>query len=202
LSLASALTVSLDAVVALWLLGPEQAAQMALVQRAGMTVIGHLMVSTQSLWPAFTEAVAKGERDWVVKHARGAVALVASLSLAGGVVLVFAGPVLVRAWLGPALPLDRTILAALACWVFVLSIGRIPDLLLNSLGKAWIQVHVSLVFSVVAFGLKLILAPALGVAGIVYATAIAYALTHVPAYLWWMRRWTAPPEGSANVVAA
>ena len=53
----------------------------------------------------------------------------------------------------------------------------------------WFQVGVAVVYSGLAFALKFTLAPQFGIAGILAATGISYGLTHLPLYIWWVRRW-------------
>ena len=94
-----------------------------------------------------------------------------------------------RLWMGSELTLSQGLLWAMAAWIVIPALGRIPDVLLNSQGEVWFQVRIALVYSALAFALKLTLAKPLGVAGILVSTGIAYGLTLLPAYVWWTIRW-------------
>jgi len=189
LGLATTLAVHSDNILALALLGPAASGQMAVVQRACMTALGLLWVLTQPLWPAFTDAVVRGDDRWLRSRVVGGAAVVAACAVGGSALLVAFGRPLLQLWLGGNLNIDQGVFWAMAAWIVVPALGRIPDVLLNALGVVWFQVGVAVVYSALAFGLKLALTPHLGIAGILLATSISYGCTHLPAYVWWVRRW-------------
>jgi O-antigen/teichoic acid export membrane protein len=189
LGLTTMLAVHSDNILALSLLGPEAAGQMAVAQRACMTALGLLWVLTQPLWPAFTDAAVRGDDRWLRTHIVRAAVLVTACAVGGAALLVAFGQQLMELWLGGGLAVDQGVFWAMAAWIVVPALGRIPDVLLNALGVVWFQVGVALVYAAFAFVLKLTLAPRLGIAGILLATGISYGCTHLPAYLWWVWRW-------------
>jgi O-antigen/teichoic acid export membrane protein len=189
LALSFALAVSSDNIVALSLLGSEPAARMAVAQRVSMTAIGLLWVGSLPLWPAFTDAVACGDHIWVRAYLlRGMVLLTACAAAGSAILLIFGRPVL-DLWLHGGLTLGQDVLWAMTAWIVLWALGHVLHLFLNALGVVWFQVAVALVSSGLAFALKLALAPRLGIAGILLATAISCGLTFLPAYLWWVWRW-------------
>ena len=160
-----------------------------MAQRACMTALGLLWVLTQPLWPAFTDAAARRDWPWLDRHILWGAAIVAACALAGALALVGFGRPLLALWLGPGLTLAPLVLWGMAVWIVIPALGRIPDVLLNGLGVVWFQVRVAVVYSGLAFALKLALAPSLGIAGILAATGISYGCTHLPMYVWWVWRW-------------
>lgn len=189
LSIAATLSINLDSVIALSLLGPDAAAQMAVAQRACITAYGLLWVVTQPLWPAFADATTRGDHAWVRRHIFGALAVVAAGALAGAAILVAFGQKLIEIWMGGEMQIGAEILWAMAAWIVALCLGRVVDVLLNGVGAVWFQARVAIAFATLAFLLKLVLGPMYGVAGVLAATALAYGLTAAPAYLWWSARW-------------
>jgi len=77
-------------------------------------------------------------------------------------------------WLKSGVSLPADLLFANAAWLVLQSIGVVAAMFLNGASVVRVQIVQALSFGVVAFGLKLILAPTLGSAGIVWATDIAY----------------------------
>lgn len=189
LGLATTLAVHSDSIIALSLLGAEATARMAVTQRACVMALNLLWVLTQPLWPAFTDAVIRGDSIWIRRRLVLATAVVTVCAVCGSAVLVAWGAPLLHLWMGGGLDVEPIVLWAMAIWIVVPALGRIPDVLLNALGVVWFQVGVAVVYSALAFGLKLTLAGKWGVAGILAATGISYGLTHLPAYWWWVRRW-------------
>jgi O-antigen/teichoic acid export membrane protein len=188
LALSFALAVSSDNIIALSLLGSEPAARMAVAQRVGMTAIGLVSVMSLSLWPAFTDAVASGDHAWVRVHLVRGMVLLTVCAVVGSAGLLIFGRTLIDLWLHGGLTLGQDVLWAMAAWIVLPTLGHIPHLYLNALGVVWFQVAVALVYSGLAFALKLALAPWLGVAGILLATTVSYGLTYLPAYLSWVWR--------------
>ena len=189
LGLAAALAVNSDNIIALSILGPSAAGQMAIAQRACMTALGLLWVVTQPLWPAFTDAAVRGDHMWLRAHIARGSAVVIAAAIGGSALIVLFGRPLIELWLHSGPTLDQNVLWSMAVWIIVPALGRIPDVLLNALGVVWFQVAVAVVYSTLAFLLKLALAPNFGIAGILMATGIGYGLTHLPAYVWWVWRW-------------
>jgi O-antigen/teichoic acid export membrane protein len=189
LGLSFTLAVQSDNIVALSLLGSEPAARMAVAQRVSMTAFGLLWVVSQPLWPAFADAAASGDHVWVYAYLVRGMALLTACAAAGSAILLIFGRPVLDLWLHGGLTLGQDVLWAMAALIVVSSLSHVPDLLLNALGVVWFQVAVALVSSGLAFALKVALAPRLGVAGILLATAISYGLTYLPAYLWWVWRW-------------
>lgn len=189
LGLSATLSVSSDNIIALSILGPEAAARMAILQRAGMSAYSLIWSITQSLWPAYADAAERGDHAWIRRHLISGMALVILCLLVGCSVLIIFGQRMLEIWLGESLKFNSEMLWAMAAWIAVPALGRIPDLLLNALEVIWFQVLVALIYSCIAFILKLHLASSFGIAGIMMATGIAYSITHLPAYFGWIINW-------------
>lgn len=183
--------VNLDTIVALARLGPEAAAQMGVAQRACLTIYGMLWAVTQPLWPAFAEATARGDHAWARRSLARAAGVVLTLILAGDAILVLFGPTLVDIWLGGALQMPAGVFWAMAAWALVLGLGRVVDVVLSGVGAIRFQAAAMLAFAMLAFAMKVLVGPHAGVAGILAASPLAFALTAAPAYILWIVRWSA-----------
>lgn len=181
-----------DNIIALSMLGGDSAAVMAVSQRACMTAFGLLYVLSHPLWPKFVNAAVRGEVSWIKRNFWPAAFVISSAAILGSSLIILFGGRVIDFWLGGALTVGTDILWAIGIWIIVPALGRVPDVLLNALGVVWFQVKVAVVYGALAFGLKIWLAQSWGVAGILAATGVAYALTHLPAYLWWIYRWMRP----------
>lgn len=188
---AAMLWVNLDTIVALARLGPEAAAQMGVAQRACLTIYGMLWAVTQPLWPAFAEATARGDHAWARRSLARAAGVVLALILAGDAILLLFGPTLVDIWLGGALQMPAGVFWAMAAWALVLGLGRVVDVVLSGVGAIRFQAAAMLAFAMLAFAMKVLVGPHAGVAGILAASPLAFALTAAPAYILWIVRWSA-----------
>lgn len=181
-----------DNIIALSILGSDSAAVMAVSQRACMTAFGLLFVLSQPLWPKFANAAVRGEVVWIRTNFWPAAFVISSAAILGSAFIIFFGGRVIDLWLGGSLTVRTEVLWAIGIWIVVPALGRVPDVLLNALGVVWFQVKVAVIYGFLAFGLKIWLAQTWGVSGILAATGIAYAFTHLPAYLWWVYRWMRP----------
>jgi len=195
MTLTGALSFLLDNVLALSLLGPEASARMTIALRICMTAVGALVVISQPLWPAFTEAAERADRRWILKALLRGSALLVGLTLAGSSLLLVFGERLLRWWLGGNLGISRSLLWAISAWILVQALVRVPFLLLNALSVLRYQIAVFSMTTGLAFVLKFALAPYLGVAGILWGTTIAIVLIVVPAIIWRIRRWAVHSAG-------
>lgn len=183
------LSYMLDNVLALQLLGPEASASMTIAIRICVTVIGFLVVISQPLWPAFTDAAHKADRQWILNNLLRGATLLTGAALAGSAAFVLYGERLLRLWLHTNLGIGRTLVWAIAAWIVAQSLIRVPFLLLNSLSLIRFQVAISTIATIAAFALKFTLAGKLGVAGILWGTTVSALTIVLPAGLWRIWRW-------------
>jgi len=189
MGIAGSLSFMLDNVLALQLLGPEASAQMTIALRICIAAVGMLVVLSQPLWPAFTDAAHQSDRHWIERNLARGMALLTGVSLAGSVVLVLWGERLLRLWLHGALDISRGLLIAISAWIIVQALIRVPNLLLNGLLLIRFQTAVFAIATTLALALKFVLAGRFGVSGILWATTVGVAGIAVPASLWRIRLW-------------
>ncbi len=189
LGLVGSLSFMLDNVLALELLGPEASAQMTIALRICMTAVGIFVVISQPFWPAFTEAAHKSDHPWIRKTLLRGTALIFGIASAGSLFMLVFGERLLRLWLRTNLGIGQPLLWAMSAWIVVLALSRVPALLLNGLSVVRYQIGVFSVATLLAFGLKFLLAKHFGVSGILWATSATYLLIVLPAlarriFLW------------------
>lgn len=201
LGITGGLSFMLDNVLALQLLGPEASAQMTIAMRICMSAVGMLAVLTQPLWPAFADAAHKADRPWIRRSLFRGTALLVGATAAGSAILVLFGESLLRLWLHGGLGIGLPLLWALSAWVVSQALIRVSTLLLNGLLLVRFQIGVASVATLVSLALKFLLAPYLGVGGILWATTIPVVLIVFPASAWRIYRWarqSAVQEGSSG----
>jgi O-antigen/teichoic acid export membrane protein len=189
LGIAGGASFMFDNILALQLLGPEASARMTIALRICMTAVGMLVVLSQPLWPAFTDAAHKADRRWIRRTFLRGSALLAGATALGSAVLVLYGEPLLRMWLHANLGIGRTLLVAISAWVLAQALIRVPSLLLNALSLIRFQIVVSSIATLIAFAVKFALAPYLGAAGILWGTSIVIFLIGIPASIWRIYRW-------------
>jgi O-antigen/teichoic acid export membrane protein len=188
LNVATLLSSAADNLVAVRLLGASATAELAIASKIFMVGQAVLSVALVPLWPAFTDAIARRDGRWVRRT------LMFSLAASCGAGIVLSATFLLFAnwavglWLGPDAHLSASLLWANAVWLVLQAIGIVVGMFLNGASIVRFQIFQGLGFGVLAFGLKLVLAPGFGAAGIVWATAIVYATFVLPLCFWFIRR--------------
>jgi O-antigen/teichoic acid export membrane protein len=194
LNLSALLSSAGDNLLSVVLLGPSATAELAIANKIFTIGLAVLSVAFMPLWPAFADAIARRDGSWVRR------ALLLGLSGSSGVGIVMSAIFLLGAnwivtlWLGPAARLSPSLLWANAVWLVLQSLGVVAAMFLNGATVVRFQIVQALSFGLLAFSLKLILAPHFGAAGIVWASNIAYGGLVVPLYIWFIRRWLAHAE--------
>jgi O-antigen/teichoic acid export membrane protein len=131
------------------------------------------------LWPAYGEAVARGDHAWVRRtlHRSLKYAVLVSGAVAAGFVIFGHG--IVQFWVGRSINPSLIMLIGFGIWTVISSAGSAVAIFLNGAGFLRFEVSLSLVMAVVAFGLKISLARSFGVSGVIWAMDLAYFSTTI-----------------------
>jgi O-antigen/teichoic acid export membrane protein len=182
-------TYGFDNLLTLHWLGAAASARMTVALRLCTTAAGLVTVVTQPLWPAFVDAAAKGDARWAVNILVWGTAAVAVLAGGGAVLIGLFGAAVLRWWLGADIGVGPGLLWWCGAWIFVLCVPRVAGLLFNAASILRLQLVAALLALPVAFGLKFLLAPVWGVAGILAGTVLAWVLVVWPMNGWRLARW-------------
>lgn len=143
-----------------------------------------LAMALGPLWPAYGEALARGDHEWVRRTLVRSLLWAIGLAAVAAALLVVLGPFLLRLWVGHAVDPPFLLLLGLGLWKVVEAGGNALAMFLNGAHVVRTQVVIGLVMAVVAIVLKIVLAGVLGVPGVVWGTLIAYsACSTVPSLL-------------------
>lgn len=139
-------------------------------------------------WAANGEALARGDIGWVRRNTTRIVKLNVLITGSAGLVFVIAGPIFLHWWIAPDFSPGRFLFAGLAAWALGTSAAGPVFMVLNGANAIRVQVLIFGLFSPIAIVLKIILAHRIGIAGVIWASVVPYALLVVPAVFWAMRR--------------
>lgn len=122
LSLGWVIAYTLDAIVVSDLLGAAKAAVFGIAARLFSLVGGTLTNAGQQMWPAISEALARGDVAWVRRRFRHSILLSAATVTAGCVAITLFGRSFARAWVGPALVPPLSLLLIMAVWTIYMTV--------------------------------------------------------------------------------
>lgn len=203
LQVAVALAFQSDIVVAARILGPEAAAEFSVVQRLFFVVPTVLSMALLPLWPAYGEAISRGDLPWLRRTLVRTTAISAALAAVSSSVLLVFGDAVLRLWLGPVFDPPFMLLLGMALWAVVSTAFTSIAMLLNGATAIRFQAGAAIVMAGVSISASVALGSRFGVSGIIWGTLLAYlACTALPT-LWYLprvlRRLGSPPEFAPQV---
>jgi O-antigen/teichoic acid export membrane protein len=162
--------------------GAADVAAFAVAQRLFLFAFQPVAILNGSLWAAYSDAHARGDRDFIRNTLRRSVALSLSVGGALSILLLFLGGRLASFWTENAIDVPWALLAAFALWTPLEAAGTAVAYYLNGTGIVREQMVVVLVFCALALPAKIFAAMHAGAPGLVGATALAYAVSHIGLY--------------------
>jgi O-antigen/teichoic acid export membrane protein len=176
LQLASAFAFATDNIVVAQVLGPGAVTQYAVPMKmfAVLGVAAALMYAP--LWPAYGEAVARGDVEWVKRTLVRSLGMTLLLCGLPAVVLVFWGKAIVHLWVGPEIQPPFLLLLGMGIWAVLVGLGSALAMFLNGANILKFQVVCAALMAGAALVLKIWLAKQAGVAGVIWGTVIAYSV--------------------------
>ena len=176
LQITVAVAYSSDSIVIAQMLGASAVAQYAVPEKLFGLISLALAMVLAPLWPAYGEALARGDGVWVHRTLKRSVMLSFAIAVSLSAVVVFAAPMLIRLWVGDAVAVSLGLLLAFSAWKSIEAAGIAVAFFLNGAKVVGLQVAVAGAVAITSISLKIYLVPSIGVAGAVWATVIAYLL--------------------------
>ena len=139
------------------------------------------------LWPAYGEAIARGDVAWVRRVFLGSLRATLAFSVPLCTLLVLAGPWILRVAVGKSFHAPKSLLVALGVWGVVVAVSVPMAMLLNGAGVLKAQAVVAVVASLVNLALSIILTRRMGVIGVCLGSIITQITISLPLYSWIIR---------------
>jgi O-antigen/teichoic acid export membrane protein len=140
------------------------------------------------LWPAYGEAISRGDMTWVRRTLRVSLLLVLTATSAASATLLLLSHWLIHWWVGSRIHPPFLLLLGLAIWTVIGCCGDALACFLNGASAIKFQVIVSSLFGVGCVTAKLFFIRYYGVSGIPWATVITYLLLNASPYLLYIPR--------------
>jgi O-antigen/teichoic acid export membrane protein len=188
LQIAAAATLTSDNIVIAQTLGAERVTEYAIPERMFGLIPTILAMVLMPLWPAYGEAIARGDHPWVHRILRRSVLTSIGLAAAGSVVLVLAGPRLIALWVGRSVDPPFLLLLGFGLWKVIEAWGSAIAALLNGAHIVRAQVVIVTITAFVVITLKVLLVASMGTPGAVWSTIIGYSICTAVPYIFIIRR--------------
>lgn len=174
LQLAMAVAYASDNIVAAQVLGLQAVAEFATAAKLFSITPIVLSLLLLPLWPAYGEAVSRGDVNWVKLTLMRSLIFATAIASTAALLLFLFGQDIVEIWAGTAVLPSYSLLLGLSVWSILSAAGTAVAMLLNGTGTIKFQVVCASLMAVAAIVLKTFLAQRIGVAGIAWGTVIAY----------------------------
>lgn len=185
LQLAFAVAFTSDSVILALTLGPAAVAEYTVVMKFFMIPSLLTSFALAPLWPAYREALSRGESVWVRRTFGRSLRL--SISVAGlmSAALVIVGVPVIYLWVGDAVEPGFALIFAVGVWTTLTAVGTSVAMLLNGAQIMRFQLLTGGGMAIANVLISILLVQRIGVAGVVWGSIIAYTVcTLVPVWFY------------------
>lgn len=209
LATVGAVSYEADSLVISHFLGASAVQVYAVPFRLFMLAPALVTVIVGPLWPAYGEAVGRGDFGWMHRTLLRSLGLGAAITLASSLVLVVLAQPIIDLWVRGVVTPPTSLLLGLGVWAVLNGVSVAMATFFNGAGILRIQVVVAVVMGIANLGLSIALVNAIGVAGPVWGTVITQlVIGMVPGWIVirglvrhhddpeamrrWLHRWAGP----------
>lgn len=189
MGIAFSLCYSTDNLIIASVVGAESVADYAVHQKyfTPVTLMAALILTP--LWPAYAEALAAGDRQWIKQMFTKTIRYFLIFATSASVLLIIAAPSVLKLWVGEHVPANFWLLIGFGIWATCDLIGKTVSMFLNGIGMIKEQFWIAIAFVPVCLALKVLFAHEWGATGVPFATALAYLIVHAVPYVILVGRW-------------
>jgi O-antigen/teichoic acid export membrane protein len=187
LQCASAIGFASDNIVIAQVLGAAAVAAYAVPQKLFSFVPMMINLGIAPLWPAYGEALARGDQAWVRRVFLGSLGVTLAFAIPQSALLVLGGPWILRVAVGKSLHAPMLLLVVLGIWGVVSSASSVVGSLLNGAGIMKAQTIVSVVANLSNLALSIFFTRRLGVIGVCLGSIVTQVVIAYPAYFFIIR---------------
>lgn len=134
------------------------------------------------LWPAYGEALARGDVAWVRKAFLNSLWLTLAITVPLCTLLALTGPWILRIVVSKSLNAPMSLMVTLAVWGVIAAVSGVMSMLLNGAGVMKVQTTVSVFASLSNLALSIYFTRRLGVMGVCLGSIVTQLLITFPVF--------------------
>jgi O-antigen/teichoic acid export membrane protein len=182
-----------DSLIVSYVLGSAAVTEYAVVQR--LSLIAYVFQAPiLALWPAYGEAIARGEYRWVRRAFMRSLVMTLTSAVVLAIALFLFGLALIRMWVGPAVVPAPGLLYGFCALILILPLISNIATILNAGPLLTRQLWILGIAAPVALVLKVVFTREFGVAGAIWATVIAFSLFYITPGLFLIKSLLSAPD--------
>lgn len=135
------------------------------------------------LWPAFSEALARGDRQWAQRTFHRTVVVFGVIGILSAGVIFFGAQSLISIWVSPSVKPDFLLVVGFACWAFIANFFFAISALLVNRQTMKVFTCMTGFASIVSLVLKFLLMDYFEVSAVVFGSVVGYGLICLPGYM-------------------
>jgi O-antigen/teichoic acid export membrane protein len=141
-----------------------------------------LMFGLTPLWPAYGEAISRGDIVWVKGTLRRSIYVSTGVAAFLGFALVLAAPTILRHWVGASFRVHWSLLCLLAVWGVIVAGSSSVSMFMNAAGGKTLRIQALLaaLMAIINISLSVALTHRMGINGVVIGSITSQILTVVP----------------------
>ena len=174
LSIAAAFTS--DTLIVAHLVGPQGVAEYGVTSRLFMIPVTLIGLAVSPLWPAYGDAIARGDVDWTSSTLVRSLHAALVISVFASAALVTLGLPIISLWVGPLVVPPFPLLVGFGIWVVLNAVGTTVAMLLNGAHEIRLQAASAVIMAVANVAFSIWLTSRVGVAGVIWGTVVTYSL--------------------------
>lgn len=200
INIAAVIALQADAVIVAQLFGAGAVGTYVAPQRLFLIAPYLFGLALTPLWPAYSEALAVGDSEWVWRTYRRTLWVSGIFTVIPSALLVFAGTSLISAWTNGAIIPPSALLLAFAVWAGILGMSGPTAMVMNGLAQFRFLALASVLLVPVNLVLVIVLGHAWGLAGVPAGAAIAQlVVAQLPSLIYIRRHPEIFREGVAGI---
>lgn len=177
-----------DNVIIANMLGPAAVTNYAICMKLFLLVPMLFRLLLTPLWPAYREAFASGDLQWVKRIFLKSLRWALLISIPSAIVLVLLGGKIIELWVGQEVIPSTGLLIGCGIWLVFVTVGGALAVLLNGLQLVKIQLIVTISAGVMNIILSIWLIQKIGVEGAVWGSVISYFVCAIVPYFLLVRK--------------
>jgi len=168
----SSFTYSSDNVIIAHALGAAAVTVNAVPEKLFSFISVMIFMFLSPLWPAYGEAIARGDIPWVRKTLARSVRATLPISLLLSSFFLIFGRAIISRWIGHSVPIPFLLMLGMALWKIVEATSNAYSMLFNGANIVGFQIRIGVTSAITSVILKLVLIQYIGVSGPIFATLI------------------------------
>lgn len=179
LQVGMAIAYQTDNLVIAQILGAGAVAAYAVPAKLFTAITAVLQIVTSPLWPAYTDALARGDGPWIRKTFMRSVVAGAGITLVLVTALVTSGNLILRLWVGSQMQASVALLAAFGLNTLLAAYLQPVGFLLTGLHRLKFQAATIMVMAVLNVSLSIVFVKMYGIVGAILGTLLAQTIVLV-----------------------